>query len=287
MILALSKSGALENLLEGSAHSEMVEVLLYAKRDDSFPSSDILDIDRDAQEICPGVITLMPEEKRGKTKKIARTSMGGRTLTVAVDENEWLDLDPSVQLNSVMEIQLRMGPNQLLNHWGSNSPAKERQQLGINVPGVVPELKLVQLRQETNLFYFAGIARRILSRKYFDPRWQKEMESREALLDCGLPIVFEEIVEIGVPSIHVQKEGDTLMGLCYLFGSMSYSGTRFRTPLVARVIGITEMDFVPRFVLLDVELMPQATKPKIKITYHSEEQESLKGIELSGYSPPG
>jgi hypothetical protein len=146
-------------------------------------------------------------------------------------------------------------------------------------------LKLVQLRQETNLYHFAGVAKRVFLRNYFDPTWQRDMERHEVLLDCGLPIVFEEIVDPGEPSIHVQKAGDTFMGLCYLFGSIAFSGTRFRTSLVARVIGITEMDFVPPFVLLDVELMPPSTKPEIRVGYYSKEQESLKGIELSGYVP--
>jgi hypothetical protein len=284
-IFARSKGGALENLLERPTHSERIEVMLYVKRDDCLPCSDILDIDRDTQEICAGVITLMPEEKRGRANKVPQTSIGGRTLTIGVDDSEWLDLAPKVQLNTVLEIQLWIGPNQLLNHWGSNSPNKERQHLGINLPGVNPDLKLLQLRQETNLYHFAGIARRVLSRKYFDAIWQKDKEVREVLLDCGLPIVFEEIVDPGEPSIQVQKDGDQFVGVCYLFGSIAFSGTRFRTSLVAKVIGVTEMDFVPRFVLLDVELMPPSTNPQIRVGYHSKEQESLKGIELSGYLP--
>ena len=51
-------------------------------------------------------------------------------------------------------------------------------------------------------------------------------------------------------------------------------------------MGFTDMDFVPPFVLLDVELMPSSTKPEIRVGYYSKEQESLKGIELSGYFPP-
>ena len=284
-ILARSKAGALENLLKTSTQSERVDVVLYVRRDDCLPCSDILDTDRDTLEICPGVIALMPVEKRGRTSKIPQTSIRGRTLTIGVDNNEWLDLAPKVQLNTVIEVQLWIGSSQLLNHWGTNSPNKERQHLGINHAGVIPELKLVQLRQETNLYHFAGIARRVFLRNYFDPTWQRDKEKYEVLLDCGLPMVFEEIVDPGEPSIHVQKDGDTFMGLCYLFGSIAFSGTRFRTSLVARVIGITEMDFVPPFVLLDVELMPPSTKPEIRVGYYSKEQESLKGIELSGYVP--
>ena len=246
-IFARSKSGALENFLEGSAHSERVDVVLYVKPDDCLPCSDILDIHNDILEICSGVIALMPEEKRGRTSKVPRTSIGGRTLTIAVDNSEWLDLAPKVQLNSVIEIQLWMGANQLLNQWGSNSSSKERQQLGIDVSGINPGLKLIQLRQETNLYHFAGIARRVLSREYFDPTWQRDKERREILLDCGLPIIFEEIIDPGEPVIHVQKDGDALIGLGYLFGSIAFPGTRFRTFLVGRVIGIYGHGLCPSF----------------------------------------
>ena len=275
-IFARSEGRALESLVERSSDSERIEVVLYAKRDDCIPCSDTLDTDRDTVEICPGVILLMPEEKRGRTNKVSQTSNQGRTLTIAVDNGEWLDLAPKVQLNTVIEIQLWIGPNQLLIHWGSRSSNKERQHLEINISGFVPELKLVQLRQGTNLYFFAGIARRVLSpKKYFDPTWQGDKEKREVLLDCGLPIVFEELGDPNVPSIHVQKDGESFMGVCFLFGSVAFSGTRFRTSLVARVIGITEMEFVPPFVLLDVELMPPSTKPEIRIGYYSKEQESL------------
>ena len=161
-IFARSEGRALESLVERSSDSERIEVVLYAKRDDCIPCSDTLDTDRDTVEICPGVILLMPEEKRGRTNKVSQTSNHGRTLTVAVDNSEWLDLAPKVQLNTVIEIQLWIGPNQLLNHWGSHSSNKERQHLEINISGFVPELKLVQLRQGTNLYFFAGIARRVI-----------------------------------------------------------------------------------------------------------------------------
>ncbi|TMI29512.1 hypothetical protein E6H29_11210, partial [Candidatus Bathyarchaeota archaeon] len=74
-ILACSKAGALENLLKTSTQSERVDVVLYVRRDDCLPCSDILDTDRDTLEICPGVIALMPVEKRGRTNKIPQTSI--------------------------------------------------------------------------------------------------------------------------------------------------------------------------------------------------------------------
>ena len=285
-IWARSRSGAVESLLEGSAPSKRVEVLLYVKPENYGPDSDTLDIDHDILEICPGVIALMPDEKRGRATKVTDPNSQGRMLTIAVDNSEWLDLDPRVQLNTVLEIQLWISPNQLLKHWGSISPIKERQHLAIDVPGFMPDRKLTQLKQDTNLYYFSGIARRVVSRKYFDPRWKKDKEHREVLLDCGLPLVFEEIADPSEASIYARGEGETFMGLCFLFGSISFSGTRFRTSLVVKVLGISEMDFVPPFVLLDVELMPPSAKPEIRISYHSREQESIRGIELSGYVPP-
>lgn len=285
-ILALSEKGALERLAEKVVQSEGINATLFVKRDDCVPCSKTLDPGEDLLEICPGVIALMPPEKRRTPNRIPETNSQGRTLTVAVDDSEWQDQSGKVKLDTVLEVQLSTWPKAIPNHWSSRSPSREVEHLGINLQSSVNERKLVQLRAESNLYYFAGPARRMNSRRHFDPHWQKEREMREVLLDCGLPVVFEEIGNLGEPSDYVQNEGEFLMGLCFLFGSISYSGTLFRTPLVARVVGITEMNFVPPFVLLDIVLLPPSTKSEIKVGYHSKEQESLSGVELSGYVPP-
>jgi hypothetical protein len=285
-ILALSMRGALERLAERGVQSEQIDVTLFVKHDDCVPCSKTLDPSVDLLEICPGIISLMPTEKRKPANRVAETNLQGRMLTVAVDHNEWQDLSGRVQLNTVLEVQLSTWPKAIPNYWSSRSPGRKIEYLGINLRGSVNERKLVQLKADSNLYYFSGPARRMNSRKYFDSHWQKEREKREVLLDCGIPVVFEEVSNPGEPSHYVQNEGEFLMGLCFLWGSISYSGTLYRTPLVSRVVGITEMDFVPPFVLLDILMMPQSTKPEIRVSYHSEAKESLEGLELGGYVPP-
>ena len=285
-LLARCVTGALEKLVEKQTGSESVGVFLYVTRDNCMPCSKSIDVDRDLLEVCPSQLLLMAEERRGETNTVKTTNETGRTLTVEVDNSEWLDLGERVQVNSVIEVQLLVGDRSIVHHWSTQSPLREREHLGIDLSTSVPDLKLVQLKRDSNLYYFAGLARRVRSRRYFDPTWQTEMEHREVLLDCGLPLVFEENSKPDEPSVYVQKEGDFMIGLCFLFGSISFSGVRFRTPLIAKVRGFTKMDFVPVFVLLDVELMPSSMKPQIRVSYHSKEKESLTGVDLGGYVPP-
>src|SRR3989441_6728254 len=160
-ILARSKAGALENLLKTSTQSERVDVVLYVRRDDCFPCSDILDTDRDTLEICPGVIALMPVEKRGRTNKIPQTSIRGRTLTIGVDDSEWLDLAPKVQLNTLIEVQLWIGSSQLLNHWGIIVLTRIGRISGLTFPAAFPDLRFFRLDRELNLYNFAEFPERV------------------------------------------------------------------------------------------------------------------------------
>ncbi len=285
-LLIRSATGAVEGLVGRRIQSERVDVVFFIKRDECPPCSETFDTDEELLEVGPGFVAMLPEEKRSQTNRVVGTRPKGRILTVAVDEIEWLDLSDRVRLNTVLEIQLSIRPKAILRHWSNRSPKRDLLHLGINVASSTLDSKLVQLNPDSNLFYFFGLARRIKSNRFFHPTWQKEKELRKVLLDCGLPVVFEELRDPEEPSVYVDKEGEFLAGLCFLNGSISYSGHPFRTPLIAKVLAITEMNFVPRFFLLEVELMPNSAQPEIRISYHSEEQESLKGLQLSGYIPP-
>lgn len=70
------------------------------------------------------------------------------------------------------------------------------------------------------------------------------------------------------------------MGL--LFGSVAFSGTLFKAPIIGKVRKIAPLDAIPAATLLELELQPIHVIPEIRVSYY---EKSLEEVKLDMYSP--
>ncbi len=209
-----------------------------------------------------------------------------KSLTVAVDNMEWDSLyeDPEkrgsphkIREGMAIEIQLSIWPDVILHHWNIRTSGKELAYLGIDPENSIPQRELVHLRANSNLFFFSGIARRVARHTW---KTDRKKQTITTLVDCGFPVVVKEIVNRGTASTYVDKEGDFLVGVCLLFGSVAFSGSPFRTPVVFKVLKITTLKVVPPATMLELEPQPPQVIPETEISYHAEDVER---VELAPY----
>lgn len=129
-----------------------------------------------------------------------------------------------------------------------------------------PVRRLIQpLRPDTNLAYFEGKVERIESE---DSTSEPGSKMVQALIDCGLPIVLESLVDKKSSSFPVMTEGEELIGLCRLHVSITASNSFFRTPLRVKVLAARTLESLPRSVLLKVEIASRDAKPE-NVLYYS------------------
>ena len=196
------------------------------------------------------------------------------TLTIAVDGLEWDSLyeDPSepesrhkIREGKVLQIQLWTSSNRVLHHWNRSNSVNQFPYLGIVVDDQ-PERSIVTLRKGSNLAFFSGYAKRIVSRpRKLDPR----KDSIDILVDCGIPLVIMDEVERGSPSRIVEEENQYVVGICHLWGSIAFSNSIFQAPVVGKARKITSLRVTPPSVMLDIELRPPQVLPETMVSYHA------------------
>ena len=199
------------------------------------------------------------------------------TITFAVSGPEWDSLyenpenkeGPHLIREGVsIEAQLALWPNVILRHWNGQGSANELAYLGFDPEEPPPERGLIPLKAGSNLYLVSGIARQIARRPWrTDPAKQRI----DTLLDCGLPIIISEDVEGEDPSTYIEKQGEFLVLLCFLFGSIAFSGVMFRTPIIGKVKRVGPLRIVPLAVLLEVELQRPPALPEFRVSYHAEQ----------------
>ncbi len=204
---------------------------------------------------------------------------------MAVDNAEWDSLyyDPSkkgsphrVQEGTAVEVQLWVSSKHVLWYCNGSDSQNELAYLGIDRDGAL-ERTLTMIRNDSNLCFFSGLARRITSRvRKLDPRKQ----TVNILLDCGLPIVLIEEVSRNKASKYVQKEDEYLIGICPLWGSIAFSNSVFQAPVTGKVKKITPLKVIPPSTLLEIELQPSRVVPDIRISYHAK---PLEKVDLSQF----
>ncbi|HEV2120019.1 MAG TPA: hypothetical protein VGS11_07965 [Candidatus Bathyarchaeia archaeon] len=199
------------------------------------------------------------------------------TITFAVDGPEWDSLyeDPEdknshhrVHEGVTIEAQLNLWPNLILYHWNKRTLIDELAFLGFDPTRLTPERSIVSLKAGSNLYLVSGIARQVVRRS-----WATDSKKQRiyTLLDCGLPVVISEDVKESNSSAFLEREGDCLVAICLLFGSIAFSGVPFRTPVTCMVKKITPLKIVPRSTILEAELQPGQVVPTLRISYHGEQ----------------
>jgi hypothetical protein len=197
------------------------------------------------------------------------------SVTFAVDGPEWDSLykNPEdkngahlVHEGQPIEVQLVLWPKIILRHWNKHSAANELSYLGIDLEQSPPERSLIPVRADSNLYLASGIARQIVKRSWAsDPR----KEHINTLFDCGLPIVISEDVKRDDPSMYVKGEGEFLVALCFLFGSIAFSGVAMRAPIIGSVTKIRPLKTIPPATILEIQLKPSQVVPESRVSYHA------------------
>jgi hypothetical protein len=155
--------------------------------------------------------------------------------------------------------------------------ARDLAYLGFDPSNSFPERSLVSLKAESNLYLVSGIARQIARRPWST---NPAKHGIHTLLDCGLPIVISENARKDESSAYLGKEGEFLVTICLLFGSVAFSGVPFRTPIIGRVKKFTPLRVIPPATLLEIELQPTRVIPELRVSYHGEQ------IRTTGTAPP-
>jgi hypothetical protein len=199
------------------------------------------------------------------------------TITFAVDGPEWDSLYENPENHEgphgihegvSIEAQLILWPKIILHHWNKHTSVDELSYLGFDPGKPPPERSLVSLKAGSNLYLVSGIARQIARRPWSTNPAKQRIDT---LLDCGLPIVISEHVKGEERSTYVENEGEFLVLLCFLFGSIAFSGVMFRTPITGKVKKVGPLSIVPLAVLLEVELQRPPALPEFRVSYHSEQ----------------
>lgn len=196
--------------------------------------------------------------------------MTSTQLTVEIADWEWQSLQiwseerevvgHKIKMGSVIELQLLLEPRLVLRYW-VRRPSEERQWvidpqydarlvLGLG-PGSEPVGRVIQpLRPGTNLAYFEGRVQHITR---MNSNLDQKIEIVHSLIDCGFPIVLEAEIRKDAPLPIVSSEGEEILGICRLFGTITVSNTLFRAPLKAKVISARLLETHPPNVLLTIE----------------------------------
>jgi hypothetical protein len=205
------------------------------------------------------------------------------TINVAVDNMEWdsLSVHPErkdsphkIRQGMAVEVQLLLWPDLILQQWNSKTPTKTLTFLGLDPLNPLPERKLTSLMANSNLCFFSGIARRIARHT---SNVDDSKQTTITLLDCGLPVVVEEMA--GRSGLF-DKEGDYLMGVALMFGSIAFSRSPFRVPIVCKILKVNPLKVVPPATLLELEPLPPLVVPETQISYHAE---NVEDVELDSY----
>lgn len=169
-----------------------------------------------------------------------------------------------------VEIQLSLWPKLILHHWNKRTPANPLAYLGFDPKKPVPDRAMLSLREGSNLYLVSGIARQMVKRAW---KTDSRKQRINILLDCGLPVVLSEEIGKNDRSNYVEAEGDFLVAICLLFGSIAFSSAMFRTPIIGKVRRVIPMRVLPPCTLLEVEPQPGQVIPETRVSYHSEQIE--------------
>ncbi len=205
-------------------------------------------------------------------------------LTFAVDGPEWSSLyeNPEsenslhrIHEGSSVEAQLVLWPKLILHHWNRRSSSNQLAYLGFDPERSPTARSLISLKTGSNLYLVSGVARQIVRRPWkTDPKKHRI----NTLLDCGLPVVIFEDVKKTDRSAYVEKEGEFLVAICLLFGSIAFSGVIIRTPIVGRVTKITPLEIIPPATILEIQLQPSQVVPESRISYHGEQVTTTESL---------
>jgi hypothetical protein len=286
-IIARARTGSLEDLVAGQEPDRnRIDVVLFVSRNSREPSSSVRDPSNELIEICAGIATGLKESREPSSLAASPIRARPDRLTVAVGNEEWDSFytwpgpergPHKVNIGTLMQLQLGASPGTIIAHWNQQSPKKDLVYLALDSNGRTIRKGLIQVMPDSNLYFFSGVVRRIHRRVW---KSDEKKETIETLLDCSVPLVVSEIVAQGERSGYVQNEGDFLIGLCWLFGSVAFSGSHFRAPMTVKVEEITALHLVPSQTLIECELQSLDKKPTITIAYHAT---PLEDIDLSTF----
>ena len=193
-----------------------------------------------------------------------------KQLTIEVADWEWESLEiwgenrevvgHRVKTGSVIEVQLLLEPRHLIKHWVRSLTQEKKfsvdleydvhEALGLR-HGSEPVGRLIlPLRPKTNLVYLEG---KVEKSSRVRSRLDARVELVHSLINCGLPIVLEAEVRTGMPAPVLVSEGQEVIGVCRLFGTVTVSNTMFKAPFNAKVISARTLDTHPPNVLLTIE----------------------------------
>jgi hypothetical protein len=198
-------------------------------------------------------------------------------ITFAVDGPEWdslyLDSENEKSAHKIrdgisVQVQLVLWPGLILHHWNKSGSKHQLAYLGFDQTDKVPERNILSLKSHSNLYLISGVARRVAKHSWgTDPRKLRI----DTLLGCVLPIVLQEDVAKNQSSSFVDREGDFLVAVCFLFGSIAFSDSMFHSPVVGKVARIAPLNIIPPATLVEVELQPGQVVPDLTISYDSEQ----------------
>ncbi len=179
-----------------------------------------------------------------------------------------------IKIGSVIELQLLLEPRHIIKYW-IRRPDQQKtwaidprydmlQELDIGKDSKPVRRLLQPLRPDTNLAYFEGRVEKIASE---DSKSEPGSKMVQALIDCGFPMVLEDVVGTNSSPFPITSEGQELIGVCRLFGVITVSNAFFRAPLKARVLASRTFESSSRSVLLKVEPVSMETQPVHGLLY--------------------
>jgi hypothetical protein len=182
-----------------------------------------------------------------------------------------------IKIGSIVELQLSVAPVSVFKFWIRKAdrqpewiidPSYEASLMLDLGPKSGPVRRIIQpLRPQTNLAYFEGVVIEV-ARKASK---SDEREIVNILLDCGVPVVVESLVDKGdsSPLLGVSA-GNEIIGIFGLMGSLSSSPALFKAPIIAKVLGIKSFEGGrPPIVLLTVEVGSWDAVPVAHIHYYA------------------
>lgn len=191
-------------------------------------------------------------------------------LDVQVPDWQWESLEiwgenkqvvgHKIKMGSIIELQLWLEPRHIVKFWIRRSNQQKTwsldprydmlQELDLGRESEPVRRLIRPLRPDTNLVYFEGRVEKIAS---VDSRSEPGSKMVQALIDCGFPLVLEDLASDNLTTFPVTSEGQELIGVCRLFGAITVSNTLFRAPVKAKVLAARISESVPGYVLLKVE----------------------------------
>ena len=193
-----------------------------------------------------------------------------RSVTFSVEGWQWDELyenteDRSsrhpIQVGVNIKVQLHIWPKLILRAWNNVNPESLKELAYLGFASVPSDRCVKQLRQDSSLCLISGISQKIRRVTW---RADSHRQAVNTLLDCGIPIVLTEDVETRKPSGFVNKEGDHVIAISFLFGDLTHSTSLFDSPVVSRVQSIGERLNLAEAILLTAEPQPANTKSEIE-----------------------